>query len=405
MCTVGGLLLAAAGAVGLSMTVLVAAVGFICGDGICDPAEDCLNCRVDCGPCPAVGACCTWDGSSVDVASQAECAALFGTYQGDGTDCLTADCTPPQGANFFLDPAAFEAALLATDKRSKASWNFKPNNLPPASGVTLDDPQNIDTHTLDPDDPWTDAAGIDLWPPNGDNVTFQSNLGPSPQPPLPNPRGFNGLAFLTPEFLDNDGNVLITTFSPDSLGIISGSPAGDNHTAMALEVFSMLGAGPGPVFVTVYDRNEQPVGKIKVDIVVNPPPGGPKKVFLGIIMKGDLTIGRVNLFDLNGGAQGISSIAVYQSTFPADIAGPLGPGFPDGCVDAIDLAVLLNAWCSGLNNPNPPSPPCENCTPANLAVADISGAANVPDGCVDAFDLAKLLAEWCSVAGGNPCGP
>ncbi|MCH8343021.1 MAG: hypothetical protein IH983_03440, partial [Planctomycetes bacterium] len=42
--------------------------------------------------------------------------------------------------------------------------------------------------------------------------------------------------------------------------------------------------------------------------------------------------------------------------------------------------------------------------PANLALADISGSANVPDGCIDAFDLAKLLAEWCSVAGGNPCG-
>ncbi|MCH8151746.1 MAG: hypothetical protein IH830_05175 [Planctomycetes bacterium] len=57
-----------------------------------------------------------------------------------------------------------------------------------------------------------------------------------------------------------------------------------------------------------------------------------------------------------------------------------------------------------MNDPNPPSPPCENCTPVNLAVADISGAANVSDGCVDAFHLAKLLAAWCSVAGGNPCG-
>ncbi len=65
---------------------------------------------------------------------------------------------------------------------------------------------------------------------------------------------------------------------------------------------------------------------------------------------------------------------------------------------------MLGAWCSAVNDPNPPSPPCENCTPANLDVADISGAASLPDGCVDAFDLAKLLAEWCSVAGGNPCG-
>ncbi|MCH8342482.1 MAG: hypothetical protein IH983_00660 [Planctomycetes bacterium] len=86
----------------------------------------------------------------------------------------------------------------------------------------------------------------------------------------------------------------------------------------------------------------------------------------------------------------------------ADITGP--GGVPDGCVDAFDLGAMLGAWCSVVNDPNPPSPPCENCTPANLDVADISGVANVPDGCVDAFDLAKLLAEWCSVAGGNPCG-
>ena len=86
----------------------------------------------------------------------------------------------------------------------------------------------------------------------------------------------------------------------------------------------------------------------------------------------------------------------------ADVTGP--GGVPDGCVDAFDLGAMLGAWCSGVNDPNPPSPPCENCTPANLALADISGAGNVPDGCVDSFDLAKLLANWCSVAGGNPCG-
>ncbi|MCH8152828.1 MAG: hypothetical protein IH830_10715 [Planctomycetes bacterium] len=91
----------------------------------------------------------------------------------------------------------------------------------------------------------------------------------------------------------------------------------------------------------------------------------------------------------------------------ADISGPLGPGFPDGCVDAFDLGTLLGAWCSSASDPDPPGdvdPPCEGCTSPNFALADISGAANVADGCVDAFDLAKLLAEWCSVAGGNPCG-
>ncbi|MCH8344179.1 MAG: hypothetical protein IH983_09335 [Planctomycetes bacterium] len=91
----------------------------------------------------------------------------------------------------------------------------------------------------------------------------------------------------------------------------------------------------------------------------------------------------------------------------ADFSGPLGPGCPDGCVDAFDLGTLLGAWCSSAGDPDPPKdvdPPCEGCVSPNFALADISGAANLPDGCVDAFDLAKLLANWCSVTGGNPCG-
>ncbi|MCH8344170.1 MAG: hypothetical protein IH983_09290 [Planctomycetes bacterium] len=101
---------------------------------------------------------------------------------------------------------------------------------------------------------------------------------------------------------------------------------------------------------------------------------------------------------MNNAGQSFALIALSV----ADLTGP--GGVPDGCVDAFDLGAMLGAWCSAVNDPSPPSPPCENCTPANLAVADISGAANAPDGCVDAFDLAKLLADWCSVAGGNPCG-
>ncbi len=100
-------------------------------------------------------------------------------------------------------------------------------------------------------------------------------------------------------------------------------------------------------------------------------------------------------------------IALPPPPSTADISGALGPGFPDGCVDAFDLGTLLGAWCSSASDPDPPKdedPPCEDCTSPNFALADISGAGNAPDGCVDAFDLAKLLAEWCSVAGGNPCG-
>ncbi len=110
------------------------------------------------------------------------------------------------------------------------------------------------------------------------------------------------------------------------------------------------------------------------------------------------------------GVNPIVDMGTYEfqgTTFTAaDITGP--DGVSDGCVDAFDLALLLNEWCSDAgDDPDPPGdvdPPCEGCTSPNFALADISGADNVADGCVDAFDLAKLLAEWCSVAGGNPCG-
>ena len=721
-------------------------------------AADPVNCP-QCQP----GACCLLDGTCVEATSP-DCAALGGQFQGPLTDCASVNCPPPpSGVNFFLDAVAFDAAIANTPKLQKVFWDFKPNKLPVPGGTFLNDPLNIDTHALDTTDPWSNfefpsgdcciqngtpgcedpvcEASIcafvpsccdvlwdnfcrvqalsdpncdcipvpvaNFWPPEFDNVTFQSNLGPNPQPPLPNPRGIDGLRIFN-GLAGFDNNMLFANLLEDSFDIISGPPAGDAHTAIAIEVIELFGTGP--VLVTVYDTNEVPIGNIKVDSVNPPPPnencanvvpfplvrdvpvtftgdntgainecgifagfdghvweaiimpagvstlnlqycgssnsidggpfgnswlnlaigcpcsgitsaatffigcadgniemqwtgltpgatyyypvlldpqigsigpytltftaknppgppnndlcadrvtidqdvltafdttaattdgapdplclfsandqifndiwynftpsqsltynislcassfdtklavysgcacptgaviacnddgcvvrsqvnvdliagqcykirvggfdttsaglgtiliskqppppgvaggraglghqprairavgrtgkdggvagGAPKKVFLGIITKDEqTTIGRINLFSLDNGGEGISSIAVYQATLSADLTGP--GGVPDGCVDAFDLGAMLGAWCSAVNDPNPPSPPCENCTPANLAVADISGSGNAPDGCVDAFDLAKLLTEWCSVAGGNPCG-
>ena len=100
-------------------------------------------------------------------------------------------------------------------------------------------------------------------------------------------------------------------------------------------------------------------------------------------------------FELRGGFW-LASLPPPPST--ADLNG-------DGCADSKDLTILLGAWCSAVNDPIPPSPPCENCTQANLDSADIAGPGQgPPDGCVDSNDLTKLLGEWCSVGGGNPCG-
>ncbi len=99
----------------------------------------------------------------------------------------------------------------------------------------------------------------------------------------------------------------------------------------------------------------------------------------------------------------ISSANAQSPGCAADITGPRD--VPDGVVDPFDLAAMLGAWCSAVNDPNPPSPPCENCSPANLALADITGPADAPDGCVDAFDLAGLLGAWglCPPALNDDC--
>ncbi|MCH8151082.1 MAG: hypothetical protein IH830_01755 [Planctomycetes bacterium] len=331
------------------------------GGGYLDPAGSGTVTIEPTGP-PPTGACCFLDGSCMDATTPAECTGLGGTFQGDETDCANVDCTPPKGANFFLDPAAFEAAVSAAGKISKATWNFKPNNLPPASVVAIDDPQNINTHSADPDDPWTDAGGDDLWPPELDNVSFQSNDGPNPQPPGPNPGGVDGLAFATDGFLGLPTNALLANTFVDSFDILSGPPAGDNHTAMALEIIT-ASSGGGGIFVTVHDMNEEPVGKIDIDVASE------EKAFLGIVMEDGLSIGRVNLYDPTDGAEGISVITVYLSGGPAcpwDLNG-------SGDVGILDLLALLAAWG-----------PCEAPCPP-----DFDGG-----GTVDIFDLLTLIANW-----------
>ncbi len=53
---------------------------------------------IDFTPVGATGACCLPDGSCVDGVDAGSCATLGGTYQGDGTDCLTTNCPQPTGA-------------------------------------------------------------------------------------------------------------------------------------------------------------------------------------------------------------------------------------------------------------------------------------------------------------------
>jgi len=208
---------------------------------------------------------------------------------------------PTEGVNFFTDPNLFYEAVFEAGKLDKFWWDFNPHDNP-ANIPGLDGPLDIFTHGLDPDDPWTDADGTDLWPPFVDNIQFEGNM--TPQEAL-TPRGFDALAFVHPGVWPIENNALVANTFDDSFAIISGPPAGANHTGMAFDVISLSGPVPTTIHVTVYGKNDQELGKFIVDYL-----GG--KAFVGILTKDPtLTIGRVDIWDTGGGAEGVSFIQPF----------------------------------------------------------------------------------------------
>ncbi len=270
-------------------------------------------------------------------------------------DITTCECETGE-IKFYFDPISFEEALFAAGKIQKAFWNFKPHAQLPGLISQMDDNLNINTHGANPADPWTTPAGGNLWPPFVDNVTFTSNT--VPQGPLV-PHGINGLAFGSAPAGGFNNNVLVANFFVDSFDIISGPPAGDNHTAIGLELVTAQG---GPLLhVTVYDKDDIELAKVFVSV----PPQ--QKVFLGILRKDRETIGRIDIWDPANGAEGISAISLYENpvTCPWDCALP-----PDGVIDVVDFLALLGGW--GLPGP-----------------CDFDGVNGV-----DVVDFLKLLGAW-----------
>ena len=225
-----------------------------------------------------------------------------------GTLTITNGPIPP--VNFFLDQASFDLAVLAAGKVGKFTWDFTPNDLPPGGGVLLDDPLDISTHAADPDDPW----GLQ-WPPAVDNVQFSSNM--TPAGPL-SPRIANGLAFLGTGFGNLTSDLLSANAFVDSFDIVSGPPAGDNHTAMSMGLVSLSLSGvPTAVLfrVTVYDKQDLVLDSFDI------PATAAETVFLGILMKDAVTIGRVDVWDMlgngiDGGVEGITTLTTYIEGVP-----------------------------------------------------------------------------------------
>jgi len=79
-----------------------------------------------------------------------------------------------------------------------------------------------------------------------------------------------------------------------------------------------------------------------------------EKVFLGLISNNPLiTIGRIDIWDVNGGQEGISAIAAYQDSFsppacpgPGDCCDPAGNGTP-GCnnLECCERVCAIDPFC------------------------------------------------------------
>jgi hypothetical protein len=279
----------------------------------------------------------------------------------------------PGGAQFFLDPIQFEQTMADIGKVSKAQWDFKPDNLPPGIIVGADDFLDINTHPANAPGVWNNADGTTLWPPEVDNVQFSANINPGgPFAPV----GPQGLFYAKAGFNGLDNNMLGSNFPDPSFDIISGPPAGDNHTAIAFDLLSWSFGGPAGAFqVTAYNKNEQVIGAIT--ITANPF----QKVFLGILAPPGDTIGRVDIWDVLGGFEGISFLALYQQQgqapwCPGDCAFP-----PDKLVNVVDFLALLAQW-------------------GGPGSCDING-----DGIVNIQDFLLLLALWgpCPEPGNDEC--
>jgi len=99
------------------------------------------------GICP-IGACCLPDGTCTDGLGTDECTALSGFYQGDGVQCIDANCPQPTGACCVptSNPPCFGGftefnCLLIPNATWAGAFTFCPDacNADPCDGITLGD--------------------------------------------------------------------------------------------------------------------------------------------------------------------------------------------------------------------------------------------------------------------------
>lgn len=195
------------------------------------------------------------------------------------------------GVTFFGSQSQFEAAAQNAGKFMKGMEDFEESTLGPNSIVAMDDPLDASTNN-----DWFNPGDIEP------NLRLQSNLNGENSTQL-NPRGANALALQSAGFAGTVSANVVANFFVDALDLIFLNP---DKTAVGFNTINF--ANPSSTLrVDVYNTANILIGST----VVASDPAGTN--FLGMLAPGGQFIGRVNLFDLSGGAEGADNIQMWNA--------------------------------------------------------------------------------------------
>ncbi len=206
-----------------------------------------------------------------------------------------------------LGVAVLFAAIVAAPATAQLTWFTNEASFVAANaGNVLKGVEDYEASTAGPNSVFNLADPLAFGLPNGpnypvgtqglSNLSTQSNLrGGSPG--VPNPRGAAGMAGASAGFLGAVSDVVIASTFVDSLDQIFS----EGKVAVGGDTLSFLGAGS--VDIRVYDTANNFLGQMGFS--ADPTGAG----FAGVISSAP--IGRVNVFDTGGGAEGLDNVQAW----------------------------------------------------------------------------------------------
>ena len=275
-----------------------------------------------------------------------------------GAPCAAPIPAHAGGVLFFDAPDAFHAAALADGSSLHAFEDFEDGDVPPDTGIGMDDPLDAATNNS-VFRTGEIVAGLRIQ--SNDNGTPSIN---DPGTDGPSPVGAGGLVALGPG-ADGATDVCVAPtafgFSRNSLDVIAIAPT---VRAVSMRIADLFPTLSNAIEIAVFDRDENLIGETTVE------GDGAVGAFVGIVLEDPgARIGRINLWGVGpapgfGGDEALYEIALH-GVCPLDLDA-------SGAIDFADLLGVLAAW-----GESPSGPP------------DFDGS-----GEVGFTDLLAVLAGW-----------